>query len=331
MIDTVKLWISSEQCIGTDLMAETPLMLTAIKGTSIDENNKPFIEGYLDTLFVRISENGILINGSLSKYYFGNNQQTLTFKEIGLAFDKIEQKLKLPIKKAKVQIIDIAENYIVDYPVGNYLPCMGELPFHKRQEMSDGLYYNGSNKKVTMYDKVEETKFRRKQLLTSFKRKNVFRYELRFKNRYAKLFDRSHVLVSDILEGSFLGELIESYRELFFKIYKHKSLIHYSELQINDRAQFWNQIKLSGIKAMGGELVLLQAVKQARKDKAFKNNMHATRIIQDIKNTYINDSFTEPNSLVIELEHKVTEKLDEYLLENGFPDNIGLPAACLFN
>lgn len=317
MIDTIKLWISSDQCNETDLMAETPLMLTAIKESSIDENNKPFIKGYLDTLFVRISENGILISGSLSKYYFGNNQQTLTFEEIGLAFDKIEQKLKLPIKKAKVQIIDIAENYVVDYPVGNYLPCMGELPFHKRQEMNDGIYYNGSNKKVTMYDKVAETKFRRKQLLASFKDKNVFRYELRFHKRYAKLFDRSHVLVADVLDEVFFRSLIESYRELFFKIYKHRSLIQLSGLLINDRTQFWSQVKLSGIKALGGELELLQAVKQARKNKVFSNNMHATRIIQDIKKVYTDDVFTEPNTLVLELEHKVTEKLDDYSLQNG--------------
>lgn len=308
MIDTVKLWLPAEYCISINLMTEIPPILTDRKQTIRYRDNKIFIGGKLDSLDVLVSNNGIRIKGSLNRYYFGDNQRTLTFEEIGFAFDKIEKALSIPIKRARAQRLDIAENFIVDYPVRNYYPYLGHLSHHNRLEMDNGIYYNGSNQTLLMYDKCRERTAKRHAVLDCYVDKNVFRYELRFVKRYAKLFNKKYVLVSDLLDREFFSSIIERYKNMFDKIYKHKSIVHYSELQINDRAGFWNQVKLHGIKAMGGEAVLLDTVRQARKDKAFKNSMHATRIIQDVKNAYATE-FVESHSLVNELEQKITETL----------------------
>ena len=331
MIDSIKLWISAEELTSIDLMAELPLKLNSISTTTDDKTNRIIIKGYLNSLFVIITENGVTISGSLSKYYYGNNMYTLSFSEIKSAFKMIENQLGITIEKARVQRLDISENFIVDNPVYNYFSYLGELTYYKRQEMNNGIYYNGSNQTILFYDKVHERKLKREKVLDCYIGKNVFRYELRFEHRLGKLFDRKALYMSDLIDALFFSELVKRYMDQFQKIYKHKSLIHYSELQINDRSQFWRQIKLRGIKELGGESVLLQTVKQARKDKAFKSKMHATRITQEIKRLYMNNPFTEVNTLVKELEQKIPEKLNAYLLDNGLLFNAGIPEVCLFN
>lgn len=316
MIDSIKLWISAEETTGVDLMAELPLKLNGISTTTDDITGKVIIKGYLNSLFVIITENGVCISGSLSKYYYGSNLYTLSFTEIHGAFKRIETELGIPIDSFRVQRLDIAENFIVDYPVKNYYKYLGDLNYYKRQEMNNGVYYNGSNQTILFYDKLNERKDKKEAVLEDYIGKNVFRYELRLEKRLGKLFNRQYVFVSDLMDESFFRGLLERYRTQYQKIYKYKSLLHYSGLRINDRAQFWNQIKLHGINVLGGESVLLDAVRQARKDKAFKNSMHATRIIQDIKNNYKNTDLVVCSSLLDELDNKVARKLDDYLSKN---------------
>lgn len=331
MIDSIKLWISAEELKSIDLMAELPLKLNGISTTIDDKTNRTIIRGYLNSLCVIVTVNGVTISGSLSKYYYGNNMYTLSFSEIKSAFKMIENQLGITIEKGRVQRLDISENFIVDNPVHNYYPYLGELTYYERQEVNNGIYYNGSKQTILFYDKVHERKVKREKVLDCYIDKNVFRYELRFEHRLGKLFDRKALYVSDLIDALFFSELVKRYMDQFQKIYKHKSLVHYSELQINDRSQFWRQIKLRGIKELGGESVLLQLVKQARKDKSFKNSMHATRIIQEIKRLYMNNPFTEANSLVKELEQKIPEKLNAYLIDNDLPLTTGIPEVCLFN
>lgn len=313
MIDSIILWLKADEITGMNVMEELPQKLSNIS-TTIDKNtNNIIIKGYLSSLFVLISENGVYISGSLSKYYYGNNMYTLSFTEIKQAFKMIENQLNIPIEKAKVQRLDIAENFIVDYPAENYWQCLGDMTYYNRQEMNNGVYYNGSNKTLSFYDKGYERKVKKKGVPECYIGKNVLRYELRFMKRLGKQFDRQFLYVSDLILESFFAELLDKYKMQYEKIHKYQSIIHYSDLLINDLAQFRNQIKLLGMQALGGEAALLNTVNQARKDKAFKNNMHATRVIQDIKKTYQSNVFTESHSLVRELETIIATKVEGYL------------------
>lgn len=312
MIDTIKLWLKSEEITSMNLLAELPLRLTNVSDT-IDRNTKKIIfKGYLKCLFVLISENGVFISGSLSRYYHGNNMHTLSFIEIKLAFKMIEQKLNIPIEKAKVQRLDIAENFIVDYPVKNYYQYLGEMPFHARNEMKNGIYYNGKEKTSLFYDKIIERKQNNETVPDCYLGKNILRFELRYEKRLGKQFNRQFLYVSDLFLESFFKDLLIRYKMDYQKIHKYRSLIHYSDLLINDWPQFKNQVKLRGMEALGGEAQLLNTLAQARKDKAFKNNMHATRMIRDVKKTYQMGVFTESHPLIDELESKLPEKIDGY-------------------
>jgi len=303
------------------LMVEIPPKLSNIT-TIVERNtNNVIIKGYLGNLFVMITVNGICVSGSLSKYYHGNNMYTLTFAEINLAFKMLEKQLNIPIEKAKVQRLDIAENFIVNYPIRNYFPYLGDMTYYERQELNDGVYYNGGNKTLLFYDKVSERKFNKESVPECYVGKNILRYELRFMKRLGKLFDRKCIYVSDLLLEPFFTELLYRYKMYYQNIHKNKDIIHYGDLQINDWRQFNNQVDLAGMEKLGGESALLNTLIQAKKDKAFKNPMHATRVIKRIKTTYENNIFTEQSSLVRELDDKIQKKLDVYLFDQLPPHN----------
>ena len=316
MIDTIKLWLPAEDLIDTDIMAELPLKLSNTSTSVNDETNKVKVTGYLGCLSVMLSESGVSIKGSLSKYYKDNNMHTLTFKEIEEAFAKISSTLGIPIEKAKVRRLDITENYVVDYPVSNYFPYMGGMTYYDRLQMNNGIYYNGSKRTVLFYDKVHERKLRKEPVLDCCLNKNVFRYELRFMSRLGGQFDRPALLVSDLLDRAFFRELLVIYINQYHSIYKHKTILHYSKLKTSNRAEFWQQIELLGIESIGGEAALLQTIKQGNKDGAFKNKMTAHRIMNDIRDIYQASVLTDSCSLIDELDGKIVAKIDEYVKLN---------------
>ena len=99
MIDSIKLWISAEELTSIDLMAELPLKLNSISTTTDDKTNRIIIRGYLNSLCVIVTVNGVTISGSLSKYYYGNNMYTLSFSEIKSAFKiAFRESLRPPAK-----------------------------------------------------------------------------------------------------------------------------------------------------------------------------------------------------------------------------------------
>ncbi|HXD93890.1 MAG TPA: phage/plasmid replication protein [Bacteroidia bacterium] len=316
MIDTIKLWLSAEDLIDTDIMAELPLKLSNTSTLVNDETNKVKVTGDLGSLSVLLSESGVSIKGSLSKYYKGNNMHTLTFKEIEDAFVKIGSALGIPIEKAKVRRLDITENYVVDYPVSNYFPYMGGMTYYDRLQMNNGIYYNGNKRTVLFYDKVHERKLKKEPVLDCYLNKNVFRYELRFMNRLGGQFSKPALLVSDLLDKAFFRGLLIIYINQYQGIYKHKSVLHYSKLKISNRAEFWQQIKLLGVESVGGEAMLLQTIRQGNKDKAFKNKMVAHRIMNDIRNIYQASTLSTSNSLIDELDIKIETKIKEYVKLN---------------
>jgi len=316
MIDTIKLWLPSEDLSNTDIMAELPLKLTNTSTKIDDKTGRTTVRGYLDSLSVLLSDTGICISGSLSKYYKGNNMHTLSFIEIKEALDLLGDKLGVSVEQARVRRLDITENYVVDYPVLNYFQQMGDMTYYNKSQMNGGLYYNGSKQTILFYDKVKERKTKKEPVLECYINKNVFRYELRFMKRLGEQFDRESLLVSDLLDKAFFKDLLIIYINQYRKIYKHKSVVHYSKLQINDRNEFWKQIKLHGMQALGGEVLLLQTVRQARKDKVFKNKMAATRIIKEIKDVYQTSTLTDSCSLIDELDNKIETKINEYVKLN---------------
>jgi hypothetical protein len=315
MIDTIKLWIASEELKDIDLLSEIPIKFDKDTISHHTKRNQDSVTGRIDNLTISVFNTGISIKGSLSGYYTGNNANTLTFKEIALAFNKLSVKLGIPLEKAKVQRLDIAENYIVDYPVFNYYPYLGDLTYYARTEQNNGIYYNHTNFVISIYDKINEQKHNKKKIIDKHIDANVFRYEFRFIYKVGTHLSKKPVYVSDLLNPEFFKEILDMYINKFLSIYKHKSIKLNPELYSKDRAGFWNHIKYAGLQTLGGAGLVIETINKARKNKAYKNASHPTRIIMDIKKLCKNSPGSSKPKLIEELETKLVGQVSGYIKE----------------
>lgn len=313
MIDTIKLWIASEQFPNTDMLSELPLLLDEGTISYHQNKNKDYITGRIDNFLVRIHVTGMSIEGSLSRYYTGNNMNTLSYGDLTKAFDKLSKRLNIAIDKSKINRLDIADNYIVDYPVFNYYSFLGDLSRFNRTEQNNGIYYQQTNFVLCIYDKVNERKMARESVLDEYNGLNVLRYEFRFAKKFGINLSRKPVFVADLLDKEFFKELIGLYVSRFQEIYKHGARVCYPDLYVMSRSVFWRHVKYAGIQSLGGEKELIEAIRKSRKGKVVKSSSDATRIIQDIKQSCENSQVVSKSLLIEELEVKVLEKSKQYL------------------
>ena len=73
-----------------------------------DKKNSSYMQGDLKNMRVTFNEGSISIKGSLPKYYFGNNCETLSKSNTKEALENISSDLSIDINKAKVTRIDFS-------------------------------------------------------------------------------------------------------------------------------------------------------------------------------------------------------------------------------
>lgn len=101
------------------------------------ETGEITITGTLENLRIKKNGNNVSIIGSLPKFYFGDNIQTLSRKDTQYAIEKISDLLKLPIDESKIFRLDIGNNFIMSLPLQNYYTCLGELSRFKKSEIAN--------------------------------------------------------------------------------------------------------------------------------------------------------------------------------------------------
>jgi hypothetical protein len=313
MIDTIKLWIPAEELTHIDLLSELPLLLDEDSVNYYRKNNRDSVEGKVGNISVSIFETGISIYGSLSRYYFGDNFNTLSFAQIALAFERLAKQLNLPIEKSKLQRLDIAENFVVDHPTFHYYQFLGDLPRYNRTEQSNGIYYNQTNFQICVYDKVNEKKDKRKAIPDEYRELNVFRYEYRFLKKVGTNLSKKPVYVSDLLNPEFFSEILQVYLEKFVNINKQYEASQNTKLYTKDRAGLRNHLYYLGVQSLGGEGAVIKKIKLDRKHHVIKNGTQSTRMIQDVKKACKLGPFNSKSILIEELEQKVHEKVGKYL------------------
>lgn len=156
--------------------------LSDVKPTYVDrDTGELYAKGKLDGLDIKETSRGIKIKGSLAKYYFGNNLETLTRDQTKEAFDKMCDSLHLDINDAALSRIDIATNFIVSEPPQNYYSFFGDAARLNKSQQGSTLYFSNKSRAIVFYDKCKEAKAHKMDIPDEFKNKNVLRYEYRLK------------------------------------------------------------------------------------------------------------------------------------------------------
>ncbi|RCW31383.1 phage/plasmid replication protein [Marinilabilia salmonicolor] len=176
MFDTINLRLSSDEVKGTDLLSEIPNHFEVTSESMYQTG--PSVSGYIGNLRVSVNERGVKVgNGSLCKYYLGDNLQTIGRQDTQKAIQKISDTLHLPFDRAHVTRLDIAQNLILKHPLPVYLNHLGTAQYYTRFEQPDSVYYSNSKRRLVFYNKVKEVTARREPIPELYRGRNALRFE----------------------------------------------------------------------------------------------------------------------------------------------------------
>lgn len=207
--DTLILRLYAEDVPDVLLLHEIPQYLHG-RGKYCPEEfkNKFSVYGHLKNLKIKITSNYIEIDGSISKWYLGNNIQHLSLSDMKKCVEKLSSELHLPIEKAHVKRFDLSSCLVMKHEADLYLTLLGRhgrvFPRHE----PDGIYYDLSeNDQLLFYDKTVESKG---MVPEEYEGYNLLRYEKRFYNtgiRLENLYDMNYYIC-------FVKDWIEKYNDI---------------------------------------------------------------------------------------------------------------------
>ncbi|MBS1511011.1 MAG: hypothetical protein JST86_09230 [Bacteroidetes bacterium] len=181
---------------------------------TITSSDSIFLTGKLKNLKVQINEYCLKVTGSLTKYYFDNNLQTMDYDDIVAAIDCLSDELKLPIERGYIKRLDIGRNIVVKKIVKQYLDCYDESDGYYRDRNNTRLLYKKTNgtHSVTIYDKIKELKKNEREFYQYNRNgvlhgKHILRYEVKLEQKINKLLKYKSIRVVHLRSETFLNKL----------------------------------------------------------------------------------------------------------------------------
>lgn len=220
MYDTINLRLKQADVPNTDLFAEAPYFLKHITET-LHPNGVESIRGNIDNLLVLVSPYSLNIKGgSLCKWFLGDNMQIMSRKSAEEAIERLSDTLHLPMDKAQVTRLDVANNFILKHPVCAYTCHLGTLQGKPPLKEPDALYYHYSGGRLCFYDKVKEQKKSRQPIPEMFVGRNVLRYEQRYLKDIPRQLNRSEVTAYMLYDEGFYIDVLKRWYAQYQRIKK---------------------------------------------------------------------------------------------------------------
>ena len=126
MYDTVKL---SYSLLDNIVPKDTEVFNNLVNITeSIDVHTQSnWITGKAKNMVIRRNANSITVQGSLPKYQYGNNLQTLQRADTGLIIEELSDLISTDLRKARLQRVDFSTNIITEHKPQYYYRFLGHL------------------------------------------------------------------------------------------------------------------------------------------------------------------------------------------------------------
>jgi hypothetical protein len=256
MLDSFKAFLPSG---APDLRA----VLTDYKQSVNPETGDLKESGRLENLRVWAGGWGLKIEGSLSKFKYGCNAQSLTRQACSEALAEIGERLRIPIDEAQVSKFEMAQTFIMKRPAVDYLSAFIGAPFLKRTDFEDRetVSFKNTLRELQFYDKVNELIKKGQEVPEVFKGKNTLRYEARFNSRLGIQFNKKIVTVKDLTEEVFYMTAIDKWKDQYFLIQKIRKD---RALNMTGQREYLQSLAFYGLQNIGGIDVALDLIKGAR-------------------------------------------------------------------
>lgn len=305
MIDTVTLFLETYDT------AKAEAVLSKQSQTVNQETGEVTVYGNLESLRVKITGQGVSVNGSLPRYFHGSNALDLTRIDTGRAIEKISDGLHLPMEQAKVYRLDAAQNLKMRKPVIEYLPQLINAPYLKRSEYGDGntVYFSNGKRALVFYDKISSVTAKHEAMPDNFTGANILRYENRLLRAVAQQFRRKEVLAGDLSQEAFFNRIIDKWRADYFTINKARRP---SDINLHSAKKLETSLARHGLKECGGHNSLMSMIKAEQK-KGRIVKMQAQRMREKVKALAIAPCNEEKTDDIAELDEKINQAAEACL------------------
>lgn len=310
MYDTVFLRLTQAEVNGVDFLESVPCFLEDV-GEHI-YSGFPFITGNLNGLKVTANRYQLKVkDGSLCKYLLGDNFQTMGRGDTQRAVEKLSDTLHLPMDKAVVTRMDIAQNFIVKHPPQVYLNHLGVLRYANRLQEPSGLYYSLNGGRLCFYDKNKEQKSKREVIPDLYNGRNVLRYERRYTQRIAAKFGVAEVTGAMLYNEAFYIEALNRWKADYQAIQKINDItLNFQAMKT--KQELYKMGILSLTEQAGGQVEMINQINEAQqRGEITKKQAYDLRVAVN-EACQLKEGLTAPNEAIQELDKKVAEAVLYY-------------------
>lgn len=303
MYDTLKIWLPANSIAEVGYLNRVPALLDNL--TQHSKADTTGFTGHYRGLKVSVSEKGCSINGSVCKAYLNDNMQTLTRQDTERVFELFSDELLLPFDEAKINRIDLAQSFLVNYEPELYYNYLGDSNHYKRLTQPQSIYYQNQLRTKLFYNKVAEVKKKGYKVPEIWANKNVLRYELRYMSRLPQQFNVFSVTAKMLYDEVFYIDLIDRWHNEYEGITK-TNIINLNHDKMNKPKDFITQMALLKINELGLNKTL-QLVEELKAKKCFQHKEYYSRLKADIKKLHKAYEPEQPNELISELNKKISQ------------------------
>lgn len=311
MYDSVNFRLLQSDATNVDFLEETATYLQDV-GEHQYSNGGVILTGSVGGLKISLSEYQVKIkDGSLCKWFLGDNFQTMGRGDVQRAIEKLSDVLHLPIDRATVTRLDVAQNFICKHPPKVYLNHLGLLRYATRLQEPTGLYYKQTGGRLCFYDKVREQENRREPIPELYKGRNVLRYEQRYTKRIAAQFNVAKVTGATLYNENFYVEVLTRWRDTYSSIQKINDVtLNFTAMK--NKQQLYKMGVLSLVEQAGGELCFIEQINEAQNSGELTRKQ-AYDLRQAVKEACkVRAGLTVQNEAIKELDRKVAEAVKFY-------------------
>lgn len=260
---------------------------------------------------VSISERGVSLKGSISKYLNSNNFDSLNLTDTKRAIEKLSDELFLPINKAKVNYLEIMpQNILLDFSPKIYYPYLIESKKYFRKTNKNSVEFSNGSRTKIFYDKINEIKNHREKIPPSWQNKNVLRYELKMLKKLPEQFNTSIINASMLYSEQFQKKSLNKWYEEFKSINTMKNKTNNFE-KIKTTSDFMSYLIIIGIQSLGYENTL-NHIEMLKEKKSMSNKEAYSRTKLKIRQLLKDINLTEESDFINELNLKVEEIKNNY-------------------
>lgn len=300
MYDTLHFWLDRA------LLNNNPFQVALNLSNAVESssNRGYYIKGGIDNFRVSVSESGISVQGSLSKFYFGNNIQTLSLQQTFEAIQMLSDRLQVSLFEAKVTRIDFGTVLITNKSPETYFKYLGNKRYFERvQKTKHSLTYETKKRVLSFYDKSLEAKKNKISIPEQFKDKNLLRYELRFLNTVCTQLNEKEITGATLCKQAFYLKLVQLWKDEYTSIEKinTNNKIDYSRISTPKDAK---DELLKSLLLEKDITCINSFVKDLKANSVFKYAKDYTRLQNDIK-SFLNNSSNKYNLFEMELNELI--------------------------